>query len=363
LPEYYLGLLSGTSADAIDAAIFDFAFHPPKLIGALAYPIPSALKQTIYELSHGINNDINQMAKLDNALAVCFGKAAQAVIKQTSITASDILAIGSHGQTIRHQPTANPAYTLQIGDPNIIKALTNITTVADFRRYDLAVGGQGAPLAPALHAQLFQSTQEDVFVVNIGGIANITYLPKDTDQPIMGFDTGPGNGLLDQWIQKNLGKPYDDGGHWAASGQLNTALLDRCLTDDFFKLAPPKSTGTDYFHMDWLAPFIANIPAADVQRTLLTLTARTIANAIQSLATSGKVLLCGGGVHNRALRTEITKYLSSFCVQKTDDIGIHSDWLEAMLFAWLARQKLTTQPGNLPSVTGATKAAVLGGIY
>ena len=267
MPNYYIGLLSGTSMDGVDAAIVDFSENkPPKLIASHAEPIPELLREKTRLLCVPGDNEINRLGEADVEWGHLFATATLKLLKLANISAKEIIAIGSHGQTIRHKPTATTPFTLQIGDPNTIAALTQITTVADFRRMDMAFGGQGAPLAPAFHRYLFQKSARDTMVINIGGIANITYLPANFTAKIIGFDTGPGNTLMDAWCRKHINRPYDENGEWAMQGQINDTLLDRLLKDAYFSQQAPKSTGPEYFHLTWLN---SSFNAVDTQRTLL----------------------------------------------------------------------------------------------
>lgn len=363
MSKYYIGLLSGTSMDAVDAAIVGFSESKPKLVAYHAEPIPEPLRGKTRLLCVPGENEINRFGEADIEWGQLFAQAAIKLLHHANLSAADIIAIGSHGQTIRHHPTSQIPFTLQIGDPNTIAGLTNIPTVADFRRMDIALGGQGAPLAPAFHRYLFQNTQHDTMVINIGGIANITYLPADLQANIVGFDTGPGNNLMDAWCRQHINRSFDENGQWAMQGQVNNALLSRLLNDPYFSQNPPKSTGPEYFHLNWLN---STINAVDTQRTLLELTAQSIANEALKLATTSQcdVLLCGGGAHNHALVDRIKTLLGArFTVSLTDEHGVPSNWLEAMLFAWLAKLRLENYALDLKSITGSQQPVVLGGVY
>ena len=364
----YIGLMSGTSIDSIDAALVDFSAATPKLIATYSQQWPPALAQELLIISQKGESSLRRLMSLHCLVGEQFALAVLELLKKAKLTASAITAIGSHGQNIFHCPNEIPAYTLQIGDPNTIAERTGIRTIADFRQRDVVKGGQGAPLAPAFHAALLASTLEDRVVVNIGGISNISVLYQDARKPVLGYDTGPGNALMNAWIEKNLQQPYDHAGQWAASGQVNLPLLEHLLQDPYFNLAPPKSTGRDYFNLQWLlekyGDLIRPLGAADVQHTLLALTAQSLAIAIQSHALNKpKILLCGGGVHNTHLVQTLEEALPNYLIRSTADYGIEPNWMEAMLFAWLAKQTCEHQPGNLPSVTGAKGLAILGGIY
>lgn len=358
----YVGLISGTSADGIDAALVDFSQPQPKFIGGHYTAFDDELQQTILELNQPGFNEINRLGDLDVLLGKEFAYAVNSLLKKHDVTAKEVRAIGSHGQTVRHHPTRQ--FTLQIADPNIIAAETGITTVADFRRRDMAHGGQGAPLVPALHHTLLATSKNDRVVVNIGGVANITFLPADTTLQVIGFDTGPGNNLQNAWMQKHHQQPYDKNGEWAASGKVNTVLLKSLLNDPYFFMPSPKSTGPEYFNLGWLEKYLSrSIKPVDVQATLVELTAQTIIDSIKKHCSSGEILICGGGVHNKQLMNRLTVLAKPFSVQSTTAFGIDPDWVEAIAFAWLAKQTLEKKPGNIMTVTGARQPAVLGGVY
>jgi anhydro-N-acetylmuramic acid kinase len=301
--------------------------------------------------------------QLDVEAGECFARCANALLVEAGIAAADVAAIGSHGQTVCHRPRGKHPFTLQIGDPSVIAERTGITTVADFRRADVAAGGQGAPLLPALHAALFTDRGISRAVLNLGGIANLTLLQPG--RAVIGFDTGPANCLLDAWSARHLGAARDEGGAWAASGHVDGALLARWLTDPYFALAPPKSTGREVFNLDWLdARLPPGIAPVDVQATLLAFSARSIAAALRAHAADvGEVYACGGGVHNAALMDDLRQALPGVRVATTAALGLDPDFVEAVGFAWLARARLRGEPGNLPSVTGARGPRLLGGIY
>jgi len=361
---YYIGLLSGTSMDAIDAAIIDFSSHVPSIISTHSHPIPSDLQEKTRILYTSGNHEIQKLGKLDIEWGKLFGQAVITLLAQSDCRRDHIIAIGSHGQTIRHHPEGEIPFTLQIGDPNTIAMLSGINTVADFRRMDIACGGQGAPLAPAFHHHLFQHKDYDTFVINIGGISNITYLPSNSRLPLIGYDTGPGNTLMDAWSRRHLNRPYDENGTWAMQGNLNLDLLDKLLKDPYFSQLPPKSTGPEYFHLNWLDSDDSS--PKDTQRTLLELTAQTISNEVLRLAKTNdtRVLLCGGGARNHALFQRLESILGPrFAIETTDRHGVASDWLEAMLFAWLAKMRIEETALDLSQITGSRKRKVLGGIF
>lgn len=359
MQELYIGLMSGTSADGIDAALVDFSHTQPKLVASYYQEYAPELRQEILDLCHPGTNEINRLGNLDVKLGKAFADAAKKLLKNIPPD-QRVRAIGSHGQTIRHHPSQQ--FTLQIGDPNIISAETGITTVADFRRRDIAHGGQGAPLVPAFHHHIFAKDNKNQAIVNIGGIANITMLPSAGN--IFGFDTGPGNTLLDAWTETHLNQSHDKNGNWAAQGKVNVDLLNDLLSDPFFKKPHPKSTGREYFNLQWLQNFLVQpIQSVDVQTTLVEMTARSILDAISQYISEGDVLICGGGVHNAFLMSRLKSLGKGFTVDSTQKFGIDPDWVEAMAFAWLAKQTLDKKPGNIIAVTGAKQPAVLGGVY
>lgn len=358
--------MSGTSSDGIDLALIET--NPKiKLLATHSKSIPIELQQEIHYLANpAANSSIDQLGELDQKLGHVFADAVLEFLEKTQITFQQIAAIGSHGQTVRHRPSGNFPFTLQIGDPNIIAARTGITTVADFRRRDMALGGQGAPLVPAFHQAVFSSEKHDRAVVNIGGMANITWLPKTNTKPVIGFDTGPGNVLMDTWIQQHKSYAFDMNGEWAAGGKLNELLLSNLKSDPFFKLPAPKSTGREMFNLEWLNNHLKNFKAisnVDVQRSLLELTAQTIADAIHSLSLDDKeIFICGGGAFNQFLMHQLEQLLAG-PVQSTEALGVSPQWVEAMAFAWLAHQRMQNLHGNICAVTGAKSTGVLGAIY
>ncbi len=365
-PALYLGLISGTSADAIDVALASFTGTPRLLTGrALAYP--PALRTQVLDLARSTAAlDLDALGALDVALGHAFAEAAATLLDHAGVPATAVRAIGLHGQTIRHRPTGAHPFTLQLGDPNVIAERTGILTVADFRRRDVAAGGQGAPLVPAFHAALLRDPRETRAALNLGGIANLTLLPAGADAPVTGFDTGPANCLLDAWAVRHLGTACDLDGRWAATGTVDHDLLADLLAEPYFALPPPKSTGRELFNLDWLERHLAGrAPApADVQATLVALTACSIATAVRAQAGAlRELLVCGGGVHNPVLMRALAAALAPLPVHSTAEHGIDPDHVEAMAFAWLAACRLDGMPGNLPSVTGAAGPRVLGALY
>tara|TARA_R110000824_G_scaffold156225_2_gene329262 strand:- start:10658 stop:11776 length:1119 start_codon:yes stop_codon:yes gene_type:complete len=366
--ELYIGLMSGTSMDAVDCVLADLT-ESSKVIDFINVEIPPELKKSLLNLClENGENQIKELGEADAALGKLFASAALLMLEKHQLSKTQIQAIGSHGQTVRHQPPGQSAqpFSIQIGDPNTIAALTGITTVADFRRKDMALGGQGAPLLPAFHQQIFLSSDKDRIILNIGGMANITLLVKDSAQ-IIGFDTGPGNILLDLWIQENIGQDWDADGTWAASGSSNSELLEFMLEDPYFATPPPKSTGREHFNKAWLDAALANyakeIAPQDVQATLVELSSHSIGQAIQSLIPGGEIIVCGGGAKNRQLIQGLSKQLTAFDISISTEHGINSDALEALAFAWFAKQTLQRKPIDLSDITGSSRPHILGGVY
>jgi len=365
MPDYYIGLLSGTSVDSIDAALVDFSTNPARLIACLNTPWPADIREAIFASRQLADNKLDTLHQLDQDTGTVFADAVIRLLEKSGVNASEIKAIGSHGQTIRHRPNAHPPFSLQIGNATRIAQQTGITVVADFRRADIEAGGQGAPLVPAFHYDAFHSNKKNRVVVNIGGIANMTVLPKHNPQQITGFDTGPGNGLMDAWIKQCQQQNFDANGHYAASGKTDARLLATLLMDDYFHFAPPKSTGFEHFNPDWLNTCLNKVPNdnrtdADIQSTLCDLTATSIIRAINQYASNtGEIFICGGGIHNNELIRRL-QAMTALPVASTESLGIDPDWVEAITFAWLAKRKLENMPGNIPAVTGASRALILG---
>jgi len=365
MAHHYIGLNSGTSVDGIDAALVSFGDASVEILSTHAHPYPPELRQRLLAaIRQPKQCTIDEMGQLDRWTGECFRDATLKLLSDTKVDADQVAAIGSHGQTLRHQPDAKHPFTLQIGDPSVIAKGTGITTIADFRRADLALGGQGAPLTPLFHEWLYRQAGSSQVVLNIGGIANITILPAD-DSESSGFDTGPGNTLLDAWINKHRDKQYDCDGGWAAEGNVDDSLLARLLTDPYFKATPPKSTGFEHFNLEWLeATGTAGVAPVDVQATLCTLTAQSVSAAIQNYAPdTSNVLVCGGGVHNAELMQQLDVALANIQVNSTAVAGLDPDWVEAAAFAWLAMRNMSGLTGNLPRVTGAQRETVLGAIF
>lgn len=361
----YLGLISGTSADGIDAALVRFTDGHPGLVAGLTHPWNDTLRTRILAVAQDeLRLDLDAYGQLDVAVGCAFAEAARAVMEQAGVDRDDVTAIGSHGQTIRHRPGGEYPFTLQIGDPAVIAERTGIDTVADFRRADVAAGGQGAPLVPAFHATVLRPARGARVVLNLGGIANVTRLTAAGE--VTGFDTGPANGLMDAWCLRHRGEAFDRGGLFAASGQVDESLLAELLDDAYFDLPPPKSTGREHFHLAWLDthPRVAELPPEDVQATLLALSAVSVAEAIERhAADAADVVACGGGVHNTALMHAIGARLDGRPLLASSAFGIDPDVMEAMAFAWLAYRRVRGEPGNLPAVTGARGPRLLGALY
>lgn len=353
--------MSGTSLDGVDAVLADFSATPPKTMTTTWLPYSSGLRDQALQLQTAGHDELHVTALLANKLAGCYAQAVQQVLTNTNIPPYQIAAIGCHGQTVRHRPTEG--YSLQINNPALLAELTGITVIADFRSRDIAAGGQGAPLVPAFHAEVFGSPSLHRIVLNLGGIANLTDL--NPNRSAWGFDCGPGNVLMDAWAELNIGKRYDSGGHWAAQGCLQPALLGKLAAHEFFSASPPKSCGRDEFNLAWLAEFLdGSERPEDVQATLLELTALTVTEAIQQgCDVPAELLVCGGGVHNTTLMERLRHHLPGCRIASTDFFGQPPDWVEAVAFAWLAWRTLNGQPGNLPAATGALGPRILGAIY
>ena len=368
-PQNFVGLISGTSVDGIDACVarFDASGKLVDMPAFATYPYSQVLQERLLALGQGSSKpSLQEVAQLDHQVGAAFADAAVAIVKQAGLNASDITAVGSHGQTLFHGPDDATRNSLQIGDANLVAARLGVPTVADFRRADMAVGGHGAPLAPALHAALWRADQ-DRAIVNLGGIANVTLLPGDSTRAVLAFDTGPANALLDAWADRHLGQAYDAGGQWAATGTAIDGLLARLMAEPYFSQRPPKSTGRETFNLAWLERHLAefsSLAAEDIQATLVALTTYSVADAIKAnLPECGEVFVCGGGAFNPVLMAALARELSGATCGTTENLGMAPDAVEAVAFAWLAMQRMRRQPGNLPSVTGAQRAVMLGAVY
>jgi anhydro-N-acetylmuramic acid kinase len=362
----FVGLMSGTSADGIDAALVQFPHDGGcRFVHGHTHAWDGSTREALIALGQGREPaSLDALGQLDAAVGIAFANAANQLLDAAGVDRALVQAIGSHGQTIRHRPLAVPAFTWQIGDANRIAELTGITTVADFRRRDVAAGGHGAPLMPAFHLAMLGRADEDRAVLNLGGIANLSLIARDGS--IRGFDTGPANALLDGWCQRHLGHPYDADGAFAASGQVDAALLAKLRNEPWFAQPPPKSTGREQFHLEWVEAHFDGAPPApaDVQATLLELTAATVADALLAhLPGVRQVLVCGGGVRNPRLLQRLQARLPDVAIGSSAEHGLDPDYMEAMGFAWLAHETLAGRPGNLPSVSGARGPRILGAIH
>ncbi|HEY2685516.1 MAG TPA: anhydro-N-acetylmuramic acid kinase [Steroidobacteraceae bacterium] len=360
----YLGLISGTSMDAIDAALVDFSQAQLKVVAASATPYPKALKARLGTLiDHPGEAALDEIGQLDVEVGRAFASASSALLKQAGIAAGEVAAIGSHGQTVRHRPDLSAPFSWQIGDPNVLTEATGVTVVADFRRRDVAAGGQGAPLLPVFHDQVFRSGAEDRVIGNLGGIANVTILRRDAT--VTGFDTGPANRLLDAWIGEHKQQDFDAAGAWAASGAVDATLLAELKEEPYLKLPPPKSTGRELFNMAWLKARLGLFERRpeDVQATLQEYTAETVVDAVKRHAPGAALYLCGGGAHNKALMASMARRLAPNKVASTEALGLNPDFVEAIAFAWFAKNTLEGRTSSAGSVTGARGARILGGVY
>ena len=362
--ENYIGLMSGTSLDGVDAVLADLAGAKPRLIADAHVSFDAPLRRELLALNAPGDNELERAALAGNELAKCYAAAVAAVLAGSKTPAAAVRAIGCHGQTVRHRPERG--YTTQIGNPALLAELTGIRVVADFRGRDVAAGGQGAPLVPAFHAAVFADAAEDRVALNLGGIANLSFLPRDGGAAnVTGFDSGPGNCLLDLWAAQHLGLAHDADGGWAAAGKAIPALLERLLQEPYFAAPPPKSTGRDLFSEAWLLGMLrgGEDPQA-VQATLLEFTARSVADAVaRHCRGARRVIVCGGGAKNGALMRRLAQLVAPASLETSDRHGIDPQLVEAAAFAWLAKRALEGLPGNLPAVTGARGARVLGAVY
>jgi anhydro-N-acetylmuramic acid kinase len=360
----YLGLMSGTSMDAIDAALVDFDVTPLSIVATSATAFEPTLKCRIASIMESADRvSLDEIGQIDVAVAQAFAQAAIRLMRDSGVGAGSVAVIGSHGQTLRHRPDLPVPFTWQIGDPNTLAEMTGITVVGDFRRRDVAAGGQGAPLLPVFHDQVFRSADEDRVIVNVGGMANVTILCRGA--PVFGFDTGPGNRLLDAWIARHRDLNFDAGGAWAATGRSDAGLLRQLMNEPYLALTPPKSTGRERFNMQWLQNELdpqARRPE-DVQATLLEYTAATIAAAARRYAPHAALYVCGGGAYNAMLLAALARLAAPNRVATTTVLGLDPDYVEAVAFAWFARRTLAGLPSSAGSVTGAEGARILGGVY
>lgn len=365
--------MSGTSLDGADGVLVDFSGGALRVVAAATESFGNPFRAELLALNSPTHNELHRAAVAGNQIAAVYAKVVSALLAQAGIPASQIRAIGAHGQTVRHQPQrtsdelAGAGYTLQLNNPALLAELTGIDVAADFRSRDVAAGGQGAPLAPAFHLGMFGRSDATVCVLNLGGISNLSVLPQAASSPVLGFDCGPGNALMDAWCEQNTGKPYDDGGAWAASGQLLPALLASLLDEPYFSQPIPKSTGRDLFSLAWLAgklePFAQARPE-DVQNTLAEFTASACVDSVNRYGKeSSSLIVCGGGAFNTHLLARLQAGLPGVRVSTSDAHGLPPLQVEAAAFAWLARQLTLRKPGNLPSVTGGRGLRVLGAVY
>lgn len=359
----FIGLISGTSMDGVDAALVDCSAAQPRLKATHTGAFPEEIVARLRTAAESKGEcSLAETAALDAEVAAVFAETALELLRRVGYEPTQVEAIGSHGQTLWHAPDARLPHTVQIGSPARIAALTGVVTVGDFRSADMALGGQGAPLAPVFHQWLFRRTGETRAVVNIGGIANLTVLAADG--AIAGYDTGPGNTLLDSWARTCRGESYDQDGQWARSGQVSAELLERLLSDAYFSAPAPKSTGPEHFNLHWLERAgISDKAPENVQATLLELTAASIAGAVQASCAGAALAVCGGGASNSFLMERLTANCPESSPVTTEAWGVHPDWVEAAGFALLARARLQGRPGNAPAVTGASRALPLGGVF
>lgn len=359
--DLYIGIMSGTSLDGVDAALVDLSQTSPRLVSTHYQPYAAQLKKALLALHQAAHNELHQSQLIASILAHEYAKATQSLLEKAGVGAESVQAIGCHGQTVRHCP--EHGYSVQLTNAALLAELSDINVVSDFRSRDIAAGGQGAPLVPAFHDHVLRSPNIHRAILNIGGIANLTDLAPHKDAS--GFDTGPGCLLLDAWIARHKNELYDKDGAWAASGKIIPALLQNLLADPFFAATPPKSTGRDLFNLAWLEKHLNGDEAAeDVQATLLAFTGESIAAAVKNFcAGTAEIYVCGGGAHNKALLSHLQGALPHCNIQKTEVLGIAADWMEAIAFAWLAQQTMHLHPANLPAVTGAKHPCILGAIY
>lgn len=367
----FIGIISGTSMDGVDCVAIRLKSGSMSLVAACTTEYPRDLRDLLFSVCASPSISLAELGQLDIAVGKTFANTINNMMAKHKIAPEGVTAIGSHGQTLFHLPSGEHPFSLQIGDPNTIAELTGITTVADFRRRDMAAGGQGAPLAPLFHQYFFHNPQSSRCVLNIGGISNITWVSEAADNTPTGFDTGPGNVLMDLWTSRWQGRSYDNNGQWAASGQVNSGLLELLLQEPYFLKVAPKSTGRELFNAHWLEERLTNfklVPPADVQRTLLELTAVSIARAIadhtpENLADQLELLVCGGGAHNGFLMSRLQELLPFWKVSSTEYHGMSPDWIEASTFAWLASRALNREKIDTRALTGASNPIVMGGIY
>ena len=357
----FIGLMSGTSMDGVDAALVDLDTN--HCVAGITRPYGCDAERFLEEVLQANAIGLGTLSQLNTILGREFGFAVLELLKKANCSAQDVVAIGSHGQTICHDAAAAIPYTVQLACAHTIAEMTGIRVVADFRTRDLVVGGQGAPFAPLYHQVLFSHHEMPLMVVNIGGIANVTFLEES--KPPRGYDVGPGNCLMDAWVRQTLNQPYDAGGTWASRGHVIQSLLNELLSDPFFKQKPPKSIGKEYFSLSWLTPKLREDYAPeDIQATLLELTAITICSTINRTDQQvAKMVVCGGGVHNTSLLCALKRHSKEVLVVSSTQLGVNPDFIEAMMFAWLAEKTIREIPIDLGALTGAQKPVILGAVY
>ncbi len=367
--DLYIGLMSGTSLDGVDAVLADFETQPPQVLAHCSAALPDALKEEFLALNSSAADELHRAALAANALVHIYAKQVAHLLEISGVAASRVRAIGAHGQTVRHRPGEfdGVGYTLQLNQPALLAELCGIDVVADFRSRDVAAGGQGAPLVPPFHQAFFGKPNQTIAVLNIGGISNVTVLDGKTNAPLIGFDCGPGNALMDAWCLQHTGQTYDDRGAWAAGGAVSDGLLQQMLDEPYFSKPSPKSTGRDLFNGPWLTAQLAGcgaLPPQDVQATLTELTALSCADSVRSVMPGCESLIvCGGGALNTHLMNRLQIALPSVTVTPSDSWGLPALQVEATAFAWLARQTVLRKPGSVESVTGARGARILGAMY
>lgn len=369
MPDFYIGLMSGTSLDGVDGVLADFASATPRVIEHVCRPLPAALRSELMALNTSGDAELHRAALAGNALVQVYSQVVRDLLASARVPASAVVAIGAHGQTVRHQPQAfdGTGYTLQLNNPALLAELTGIDVVADFRSRDVAAGGQGAPLVPAFHQSVFGRPGETVATLNIGGISNLTVLGPKLTNDVLGFDCGPGNALMDAWCKQHLGQAFDAGGAWAAAGQVHAELLATLLDEPYFDQPAPKSTGRDLFNSVWLTRKLekfTSVAPVDVQATLTELTASACAVCVKRYGFESKnLIVCGGGAFNTHLMNRLQAHLPSLPVDSSQMHGLHPLQVEAAAFAWLARKTILRETSSLQEVTGAQGARVLGAIY
>ena len=366
--EHFIGMLSGTSRDGVDTVLVNFSRGSMSILHATCVPYPPAIRQKLDQLLEtGKRPGSDETSLLDENLGRFFARTAQNLVREAGMEMRDIRAIGSHGQNVWHEPWGENPVSMQLGRPDLIAKNTNTTAVGNFRSADVLAGGQGAPLAPLLHQEIFHNENEDRAVLNIGGIANLTILPAKGG--ISGYDCGPGNCLMDAWTRRHLQKDYDDNGRWASKGQVNPGLLERMLSDPYFGKPPPKSTGLEHFNISWLDVILndmladSSLEEVNIQTTLAELTALSVANSLRDSFEPARLLVCGGGVHNSFLMRRLAAALPDVIVESTARYGADPDWVEGLLFAWLARERLAGRTQNTLPITGASRPVLLGDVH